>query len=125
MVAGHARHPLFQTRSTTMKDAASTPFTLPAFQAALQTRFQVRLDAETAVDLLLVEARATQPGTDAQGARHFALLFQGARAPLLPQRLYRFEHDTMGAFDLFIVPVAQSQEHYEYEAVFNLALGQN
>ena len=106
-----------------MKDAAS--LTLSAFQAALNTRFRVQLDGGDTGELLLVEACATRPGTDAQGARHFALLFRGARAPLLPQRLYRFEHDTMGAFDLFIVPVAQSQEHYEYEAVFNLAPVQN
>lgn len=102
-----------------MKEAG--PLTLSAFQAALQTRFRVGLDAEAAGELLLVEARATRPGADAEGARHFALLFRGPRNPLLPQRMYRFEHETLGAFDLFIVPVAQSEEHCDYEAVFNLA----
>jgi hypothetical protein len=39
-------------------------------------------------------------------------------APLWPQRIYRVEHDGMGTFDLFIVPVGRKNGGMEYEAIF-------
>jgi hypothetical protein len=37
----------------------------------------------------------------------------------LPQRVYTLEHDSMGAFELFLVPVARDEKSFRYEAVFN------
>jgi hypothetical protein len=37
----------------------------------------------------------------------------------LPQATYRFEHETIGAFDLFIVPVGRTAQGVSYEAVFS------
>jgi hypothetical protein len=53
----------------------------------------------------------------------------GARIPLsivlpwpnaawLSRRIYRSQHETLGAFDLFIVPIGPAESRTQYEAVF-------
>ena len=50
----------------------------------------------------------------------FSLYFAGPREPYLTQRVYPMEHELMGAFDIFLVPVAQGENGgFRYEAVFN------
>src|SRR5260370_14651688 len=55
--------------------------------------------ATTELELLEVSDRSAD--------RHinFTLLFRGPLQPLLPQQIYPVEHDRLGRFDLFIVPV--------------------
>jgi hypothetical protein len=36
----------------------------------------------------------------------------------LPQRIYRIEHATLGAFDLFLVPIGPDAQGLRYQAVF-------
>ncbi|MBV9880851.1 MAG: hypothetical protein JO180_10175 [Gemmatirosa sp.] len=51
--------------------------------------------------------------------RHpFNIVLHVATASVLPQRIYRLEHDAIGALDLFLVPVARDAEGVHYEAVF-------
>jgi|SRR5579864_2959392 len=54
-----------------------------------------------------------------QGRVNFSLLFRGPQQPLLPQQIYPVEHDRLGRFDLFIVPVRRDAQGLYYEAVFN------
>jgi len=49
----------------------------------------------------------------------FSLIFQGAPDVFLEQKTYALSHSRMGAFDLFLVPIAQNEEGYAYQAVFN------
>jgi hypothetical protein len=49
----------------------------------------------------------------------FSLVFRGPRQPLLPQQIYRVEHDRLGPFDLFIVPIEQNADGSSYEAIVN------
>lgn len=49
----------------------------------------------------------------------FSLLFRGPHQPQLRQQIYAFEHDRLGRFDLFIVPVKRDAHGLYYEAVFN------
>ena len=37
----------------------------------------------------------------------------------LPQAIHRFNHDQLGAFELFIVPIRRDDPGFYYEAVFN------
>jgi len=53
------------------------------------------------------------------GHVNFTLLFRGPGEPLLPQQIYPVEHDRLGRFDLFIVPVRRDARGLYYEAVFN------
>lgn len=56
---------------------------------------------------------------DTPGQLCFSLLFQAADDQL-PQAIYPLSHPTLGAFDLFLVPLQQRRGAFLYEAVFNL-----
>jgi hypothetical protein len=49
----------------------------------------------------------------------FSLIFRGPREGYLPQRIYRIEHDRMGALEIFLVPIGPDQYGMRYEAIFN------
>ncbi len=49
----------------------------------------------------------------------FSVFFVGPRDPFFPQQVYRLEHERMGEFELFPVPVAGDEKSFRYEAVFN------
>jgi hypothetical protein len=38
---------------------------------------------------------------------------------VLGQGVYPLDHEAMGAFELFLVPVGKNERGYQYEAVFN------
>jgi hypothetical protein len=86
------------------------------FAEHLNTPFQVdRGDAHSAaLELVEASAAAAPPGYEA-----FSLVFRGPLAPLLPQGIHHFHHATIGAFELFTVPIRQDQRGLYYEAVFN------
>jgi hypothetical protein len=67
---------------------------------------------EQSFDAQLVEVTEIprEPGLRAP----FSLVFQGGPDPPLPQRIYRVEHERLGAIDIFLVPIAVDR----YEAVF-------
>jgi hypothetical protein len=91
-------------------------FTLATFADRLGDRFRVGEGAD-ALELQLTDASA---GVAREGAARvpFSLVFRGPLEPVLPQQIYRFEHDELGAFDLFIVPVGPGEAGMHYEAVF-------
>ena len=90
------------------------------FSKHVNTKFRARLDAETTVDLELVEVKgySGHPG-DQQGMERFSIFFTGPAKPFLSQNTYPFEHDGMGTFPLFLVPLKPDGESPRYEAVFN------
>jgi hypothetical protein len=84
------------------------------FAAHLHSVFRLR-DQPTAIELALVEV------VDGSTSRQvsFSLLFRGPQQPPLAQQIYPFEHDRLGGFDLFIVPVRQDAQGRYYEAIVN------
>ena len=84
------------------------------FSAHLNTTFRL-IDGPATIGLKLVEAL---DGSTPRNIR-FSLVFRGPQEPLLPQQIYAFEHDKLGRFDLFIVPVKRDANGLYYEAVFN------
>ena len=48
-----------------------------------------------------------------------ALIFLAADPRVLPQRLYRLEHEGLGAVTIFLVPIAKDAEGVRYQATFN------
>ncbi len=53
------------------------------------------------------------------GRLPFSLVLRGGHGRYLPQRLYRVEHEALGALDLFLVPIGPDSEGImRYEAVF-------
>ena len=86
--------------------------TVADFAALRGNRFRIAADDTTPFDAELVEVReiAREPG----GRAPFSLVFQGGPSPPLPQRIYRVEHEELGAIEIFLVPIAADR----YEAVF-------
>ena len=58
-----------------------------------------------------------RPGAPARAP--FAVILRGPYQPVLPQRIYRVEHESLGAIEIFIVPVGPDQQGMCYEAIFN------
>jgi hypothetical protein len=84
------------------------------------------MDAQSSLELQLAEvttSRLTAPG-GVKSSRYesFTLVFQGPTGPVLPQRIYRFESEALGCFELFIVPSGQDAGGTQYQATFNRAL---
>lgn len=86
------------------------------FTENLNSDFNIRLDETTTVQLVLVEVSDLR---DSDRNQFFSILFRGPRDSMLPQALYKIEHERMGSFELFLVPVGVSETGYQYEAVFN------
>ena len=62
----------------------------------------------------LIEAKPLGEVTD----RPFALLFRVAGDAPMPQRIHPVEHDRLGRFELFLVPVGPDDIGMRYEAIF-------
>lgn len=86
------------------------------FSRHANTKFRVQLEAANPVELELVEISELRLSP---GQEQFALVFRGPNEMFLGQGGRSFEHDQMGQFELFIVPIRQDQQGYYYEAVFN------
>ena len=80
-------------------------------------RFEIELAGGERLALSLDEV--TPLGEGGAGRRPFSLLFRSERRDgYLPQRIYRLEHPTMGAIELFLVPLGPDGAGMRYEAVF-------
>jgi hypothetical protein len=98
---------------------------LETFSPWLNSKFRVVLDSATLIEVELVQADAltypSQPQSMAKGPVQdsFSLVFHGPDNRFLPQRVYPFEHDQIGRFELFIVPIGQKPGFIQYQAIFN------
>lgn len=96
----------------------SAPLTEAEFSKHLNTKF--RIPGEQPIELELLEVKGyLSKAHEQSGMERFSAFFRGPRQPYLPQRVYALEHDRMGAFELFLVPVASDEDGFRYEAVFN------
>ena len=91
--------------------------TIASLSEQLHTKFRLTVEPERVVELELVEveARNDVPGQ----TERFSAVFRGALDSFLPQRTYALEHDALGSFELFIVPIRKDEEGFYYEAIFN------
>jgi hypothetical protein len=86
------------------------------FSRHLNTNFRISLGESNTVEVDLDTVNELQLSPRQE---RFAIIFRGPKEPFLPQGSYRFEHDEMGEFILFIVPLRQDDNGTFYEAVFN------
>ena len=86
------------------------------FSQNANTKFQVQVDENTAVELELIEVSEL---TVYPQQEEFTLAFRGPLNAFLDQGVRPFTHDQMGQFELFIVPIKQDAAGFYYEAVFN------
>jgi hypothetical protein len=91
------------------------------FRKHVGTKFRVRLDeiegapgVELELDEVVPYPSLSHPRGDAE---RFSAYFYGPGDFFLPQRIYKLEHEQMGENEIFLVPVAQNERGFRYEAV--------
>jgi hypothetical protein len=87
-----------------------------SFAEQSHTRFTVRDGEEAPVILELIEV--SQPSTPPH-IEFFSLRFLGPVTPRLQQRIHRFEHEKLGAFDLFLTAIGADEAGTTYEVIFH------
>lgn len=103
----------------------SENLTISIFSSHLNEIFQLDLGSSALLELELVEVTSLSSGAQGwramQGIRRepFSLVFRGPADPLLKQRIYTLKHETMGTFEIFLVPIGGDAEGCDYQAVFN------
>lgn len=90
--------------------------TQESFSEQLNTKFRVHVGDSNSVDIELTEV---SPGRQTPRQEQFSILFRGPGDAFFVQGNYKIEHEKMGVFDLFLVPVAKDDKGFYYEAVFN------
>ena|SRR2546425_134059 len=97
----------------------SVALTENEFSRHLNSRFRLTLQDQN-LELELMEVKAYLPQANEQGEmERFSIFFAGPGNVYLPQRLYRLEHEQMGEFEIFLVPISGGEKGFRYEAVFN------
>jgi hypothetical protein len=86
------------------------------FSKHINTKFQTQLDETNYVDLELAQVSELKLLPEQQ---EFTIVFRGPSEIFLGQGIRSFTHEQMGQFEMFIVPIAQDEEGFSYEAVFN------
>ena len=89
------------------------------FQSQLHQIFSIRLDDATMIDLQLVSVtelgNTPQTGTRAPFSLHF---LGPVSQQYLQQHTYSMVNETLGTFDIFIVPHGAEAGRMRYEAIF-------
>jgi hypothetical protein len=90
------------------------------FAQHLNTTFRVHVTAPRPIELELVGVEGWNIRPEEQsGMERFSIYFHGPADLYMPQGVYKLEHEQMGTFDLFLVPIAKDASGFRYEAVFN------
>lgn len=99
-------------------------FTHELFAEQLNTHFRLYADPEHDFEVELIEAAqlsdSTSPPLPAGQSRRtpFSLVFRSAPSLRLPQSIYRLQHEQIGSFELFLVPIGPDQSGMRYQAIF-------
>ncbi len=89
--------------------------TLETFEPYVGDAFTIAAEPAS-IDLVLDAAAAL--GEWPGGRQPFDLRFRGPHEPMLAQAIYRLEHASLGALEIFIVPIGRDAESTTYQAIF-------
>lgn len=82
--------------------------------------FPIADDDVPRIPLTLTEAELLKARWSKPGARpSFSLVFVGKDPRVLPQRIYRLEHNGLGTMEIFLVPIGKDAQGVSYQAMFN------
>ncbi len=99
--------------------------TYARFSALEKKRFRVQADAANWIELELTSLKqypSPRPASAESGPPRnecFSLTFNGPASRFLEQKVHHFEHDELGAFSLFVVPIGKTPEAFQYEVIIN------
>jgi hypothetical protein len=95
--------------------SALEQFNHQTFAAQLNTDFLVLTAPQrVAVRLVKVTEQNSSPRLE-----QFSLLFEGPAEQAFGQGVFALQHDQLGEFELFLVPIGAEGGKRQYEAVFN------
>ena len=94
------------------------------FAAHLEEPFAIDLGTDfpglEPLVLTLIKAEPIETSQDLGERRApFSLVFRGPGEPVLAQRIYALDNETLGRLEIFLVPIGPDHEGTRYEAVFN------
>ena len=89
---------------------------LTAFTELVGTEFEVCDDPTKTFPLKLTNC-VEQTRTERSEA--FSLYFHGPADRFIKQGIHKLKHAQLGELELFLVPTAQDNQGFQYEAVFN------
>ena len=104
-----------------MSVTVANTLTGDAFASQVNTRFRLIAGPDAVMEVELIEFTS---GSKSAQYEAFSLVFQAPVGAPLEQRIYSLEHESMGAFELFLVPIGKSPDGVRYEAVFNRMIDQ-
>jgi uncharacterized protein DUF6916 len=99
--------------------SAGFNYSKATFLPYLNTIFRIYASSSKIITTTLVGVDDSGPVPDKQvpGRECFEVKFRGTEA--LKQNTYRIEHQTLGSFELFLVPAGTKQKNFYYVAVIN------
>lgn len=89
------------------------------FAPDLEGVFLLHLEQDRVYRLTLKDIRHFPAAGIGTRQDPFALRFESADMPHLPQRIYRMESPRGKPLEIFIVPIGRQGDRIHYEAVFN------
>ena len=92
---------------------------LGTFADRVGDTFRLHADDEVTLELRLAAAESLGPSPGAGFRAPFALTFTGPPQPILPQRIYELEHESLGSLALFMIPRQPDGASTRYEVVVN------
>lgn len=88
------------------------------FRPHLNQPFRIQLTDSEPIDLTLMSVTELGQANKPETRRPFSLIFLGPVSQrFLGQSIYRLEHEQMGSFELFIVPIGPEAGRMRYEAI--------
>ncbi len=94
--------------------------TLQDFTELLNEPFTFQWDTGEQGSLELIEAAKAGKSEPPKGFKTpISLIFQGSPARFMPQQSIALSHDTLGTIELFLVPVAEKETGFHYEAIIS------
>ena len=97
----------------------SEPLQSTDFQSQLAQIFSIHLADATTIDLQLVSVTGLGATTGTGTRAPFSLHFLGpVSQQYLQQHTYQMVNETLGTFDIFIVPLGAEAGRMRYEAIF-------
>lgn len=125
-VAGGALVLVGVERLGSMPTAAPASLVRSTFDRHVGDTFRLQSASGGAAELQLFKVRDLRSagtlaakGRSIDPERNFSILFRGPLDRPLGQETYRFEHNRIGGFGLFIAPMRAEQDARYYEAIFN------
>jgi hypothetical protein len=86
------------------------------FTAQVNSKFRVRIQDKPPLEL---ELDQVEEGRSTPTQEQFSLIFHGPKDFNLGQGAFELEHEKMGTFSLFLVPIQPDERGPRYQAVFN------